>query len=130
MTLASNQQNIASNKIAKRAGNGFVARHNFGGLITRLQNGTANAGRVFASWVVIGDDDFIGNFTGNLAHHCAFARITIAATAKKHNKLATSLGAQSAKRCGKRIRRMRIINNDTRPCGMTMNCLHAARCGF
>ena len=128
MALAGNQQHITPLKITNSAGNGLVTTGDLDRIGAGGDDRIANGASILGPRIVICHKDQISIGARNLAHHRAFAGITVTATAEQHGKPAGYFWPQRRQCRRQGIWCVRIINHDLRSIWMSGYRLHSSGC--
>src|SRR6476619_1051274 len=114
MTFASNQQHITPPERTHADPDRLLPVGDFTCTGRGSQNLGTDRGRVFASWVVVGDDDACRQFGGDPSHDRAFALVAIAAAAEQTHETARGKWPQRGECGSEGIWLVGVIDDDQR----------------
>ncbi len=108
------EQDVARLKRRDRFGDGRGAVADLDGTGRRRQYLAPDRGRIFASWIVVGDDGEIGLCRRHRAHLGSLALVAVAAATEHHQQPVAHIRPQRVERLGQRIGRVGVVDEDGR----------------
>jgi len=126
MPFTRDKQDIIPAKLGDGSGDSFAAVRDVAGVRGGAHDFLPYHGRVLAARVIVGDVNSFGALLRDGPHSRALAPVAVAATAEYNRDLAPGKRPQRAQGGVQRIRRMRIVDENSAARGCVTSELHPA----